>query len=80
MDFRNRKIINVLGKTLEPGSKSRLLRSSVIELCNASVVAKEVDLTLSEFFISKDDILFMKTDNAPYMYSAAQKLVGLCER
>ena len=80
VDIKNRKILNILAKPLEPGCKFRLISSKVILQCNAIEVATQVDSALNEHYVKKNNVLCFISDNAPYMILAAQKIHALCDR
>ena len=80
IDIKNRKILNILGKPLEPKLNFRLISSQVVTTCNAITVASQIDKALSEHLVDKTNVLPFISDNTPYMISAGRKLQGLCER
>ena len=79
IDIKNRKILNILAKPLDPNQKFRLISSKVIPVCNSIEVATQIDSALNVHNISKKDVACFLSDNTPYMILAGQKLQGLCE-
>ena len=79
IDIKNRKILNILAKSLEPTGKFRLISAKIIEKCDAIEVATQIDSALKEHFVAKKNVRCFVSDNTPYMILAGQKLMGLCE-
>ena len=80
IDIKNRKLVNVLIKTLDLDSNFRLVKTQFVDNCNANTIVDCVLDTLEELKINRKNFCAFITDNAPYMYAAASRLKGLSTR